>query len=88
METETGGPAACTHTAKGEREGELKSQTRHWMCYCVFCTWFWMLRRFTRWKSQGKVDLRGAKVCKGGMPLRLGRTGSAKTSWFRMALVM
>lgn len=51
-------------------------------------TWFWMLRKFSRCKSQGKMDLRGAKVCRGGMPRLLGRTGSAKTSWFKTALVM
>lgn len=59
---------------------------------CVFCachfTWLWMLRRFSRWKSQGRMDLSGAKVCRGGMPRRLGRTGSASASWFRKVLVM
>lgn len=34
------------------------------------------------------MDLRGAKVCRGGTPRLFGRTGSAKTSWFRKVLVM
>lgn len=54
---------------------------------CLY-TWLWMLRRFTRWRSQGRMDLRGAKVCRGGMPRLLGRMGKANTSWFSMALVM
>lgn len=47
-----------------------------------------MLRRFSKWKSQGNLDISGAKVLRGGMPRLLGTTGSGSTSWFRMALVM
>lgn len=81
----------CSHTQTQihrhvSKNKNLNVNSAH--CYACVRTWLWMLRRFTRKKSQGRMDLRGAKVCKGGMPRLLGRTGNANTSWFRMALVM
>lgn len=96
-EMEIGGPAACTRThriatrdaCQLQREQiNIWSQNQYEIRYFSLVTWLWMLRRFNRWKSQGRTDLRGAKVCRGGTPRLLGRTGSAKTSWFRKALVM
>lgn len=50
-------------------------------------TWFWMLLRFSRWKSQGSAVASGEKVRRGGTPRFFGTTGSASTSWFKMAEV-
>lgn len=88
---ETGGPAAHAHAHTRAHTDDMLNGAATSELDGVpvrIVTWLWMLRRLTTRKSQGRMDLRGAKVCRGGMPRLLGITGSAKTSWFRKELVM
>lgn len=67
---------------------QVKSIQTHFFFPGLSFTRLWMLLRFSRWKSQGRVPANGAKVRMGGTPCFLGNTGSASTSWFRMVEVM